>query len=91
MERGKTNTKTAGVDVGKRWLDAAIHGDGAPVARFGNDRQGVSDLIVWLKAREVGRIGMEATGGEGLSGFPCVGGHNGKKEIPICPDAKSLR
>lgn len=63
MEQRKTNTKTAGVDVGKRWLDAAIHGDDAPVARFGNDRRGVSDLIVWLKAREVGRIGMEATGG----------------------------
>ena len=26
MERGKTSTKTAGVDVGKRWLDVAVHG-----------------------------------------------------------------
>src|SRR5690606_24928613 len=28
-----------------------------------NDARGISQLIAWLKAREVGRVGMEATGG----------------------------
>ena len=40
MEQMKSNTRMAGVDVGKSWLDAAVHGDDAPVARFGNDRAG---------------------------------------------------
>ena len=25
----------------------------------------------------------------GLSGFPCVGGHNGREGVPLCPDARS--
>jgi transposase len=63
MEQMKSNTRMAGVDVGKSRLDAAVHGDDAPVARFGNDREGVAELIAWLKTREVSRVGMEATGG----------------------------
>ena len=27
----------------------------------------------------------------GLSGFPCVGGHNGYEEFPLCHDAKNRR
>ena len=25
----------------------------------------------------------------GLSGFPCVGGHNGQEGVPLCPDARN--
>ena len=58
----KSNTKVAGVDVGKRWLDAAVIGCDE-LLRVSNDRRGLDELIGWLKAREVGRVGMEATGG----------------------------
>ena len=62
MEQVQSNTKVAGVDVGKAWLDVAVHGledDG----RWANTTAGIGELIAWLKAREVGRVGMEATGG----------------------------
>lgn len=62
MEQGQTNTKVGGVDVGKLWLDAAVHGDG-PGARFANDGAGISALIAWLREQEVGRVGLEASGG----------------------------
>ena len=41
------------------------------------------------------QILMQAAGllveefGEGLSGFPCVGGHNGREGVRLCPDARS--
>lgn len=60
MEQDKSNTKVAGVDVGKRWLDAAA---GDETVRVENARTGIGEPIGWLRAREVGRVGMEATGG----------------------------
>jgi transposase len=62
MEQTKTNTKIAGVDVGKSHLDAAVHGREEQM-RVDNAPGGFSELIGWLKAREVGRVGLEATGG----------------------------
>ncbi len=62
MEQGKTNTKIAGLDIGKRWLDGAVHGADEPI-RVSNDEAGVDTVIAWLGAREVGRVGMEASGG----------------------------
>ena len=62
MEQGQSNTRVAGVDVGKRWLDVAVHGlEGQ--TQVANGPAGLSELIAWLKAREVGRVGLEATGG----------------------------
>jgi transposase len=62
MEQVKSNTQVAGVDVGKLWLDVAVHGlEGEK--RWPNTTAGIGELIAWLKAREVGRVGMEATGG----------------------------
>jgi transposase len=62
MEQRQTNMKIAGIDVGKRQLDGAVHGleDTTQVA---NAPAGFSALIAWLKSREVGRVGLEATGG----------------------------
>ena len=70
MEHGKTSTTTAGVDVSKRHLDAAVHGS-EDEARFANDAEGFSSLLAWLADRSVRRIGMEATGGyeKGLRSF----------------------
>lgn len=62
MERGKTNTKIAGVDVGKRWLDAAVHGE-AEVRRFSNNAVGIEGLLAWLDEACVTRVGFEASGG----------------------------
>lgn len=79
MKRDKCNTKVAGIDVGKRRLDVAVHGE-AGVECFANTVEGIAALISWLRARKVGRVGMEASGGyeravrEGLSraGFEVV-------------------
>lgn len=62
MEQMQSNTKVAGVDVGKAWLDAAVLGL-EDKGRWPNTRAGIGELIAWLKAREVGRVGVEATGG----------------------------
>lgn len=62
MEQRQTNTKIAGIDVGKSKLDAAVHGL-EDETQVDNRPAGLSELIAWLKAREVGRVGLEATGG----------------------------
>ena len=62
MEQRQTNTKIAGIDVGKSRLDGAVRGLEDTV-QVGNAPTGFSELIAWLKAREVGRVGLEATGG----------------------------
>jgi len=62
MERVQSSTRIAGIDIGKRRLDVAIHGLEDATATT-NDTAGVCELIAWLKAREVGRVGMEASGG----------------------------
>ncbi len=62
MEQHQSNTKIAGIDVGKRRLDGAVNGleDQYETA---NTVAGISALIAWLKVREVGRVGLEASGG----------------------------
>jgi transposase len=62
VERRQSSTKAAGIDVGKRGLDIAVHGLEDEL-RVENGPAGFSELIAWLKAREVGRVGLEATGG----------------------------
>jgi len=62
VEQRQSSTKVAGIDVGKRWLDIAVHGLEDEL-RVENDAAGISALVAWLKAREVGRVGLEATGG----------------------------
>lgn len=62
MEQMQSSTKVAGVDVGKAWLDAAVLGL-EDKGRWPNTAAGIGELIAWLKAREVGRVGVEATGG----------------------------
>lgn len=62
MGREQSSTRIAGIDVSKRRLDVAIHGleDELGVA---NGPGGSSELVGWLRAREVGRVGLEASGG----------------------------
>lgn len=62
MEQRQSSRKVGGIDVGKHRLDVAVHGleDEQQTA---NEVAGFSELIAWLRAREVGRVGLEATGG----------------------------
>jgi transposase len=62
MKRDKSSTKIAGIDVGKRHLDVAVHGEKG-LGVFANTAAGIGELIAWLKDRQVGRVGLEATGG----------------------------
>jgi transposase len=62
MEQTKSSTKAAGVDVGKAHLDVAVHGVEETV-RVTNAPGGIGEMIAWLKARAVDRVGLEATGG----------------------------
>jgi transposase len=62
MGQVQPSTKVAGIDVGKRRLDVAVHGLEDALGAD-NDAGGFSELIAWLKSREVGRVGLEATGG----------------------------
>jgi transposase len=62
MEQVKSSTRVAGVDVGKAYLDVAIHGLEDTV-RVANGPVGLGELVAWLKARQVRRVGLEATGG----------------------------
>jgi transposase len=43
-------------------LDVSVHGVGQALETT-NDEAGLGELIVWLRAREVYRVGLEATGG----------------------------
>lgn len=52
----------AGIDVGKASLDLAVDGH-AGVARFANDRAGITRLIKRVRALGTTRIVVEATGG----------------------------
>jgi transposase len=62
MERRQLSMKVAGIDVGKRKLDTAVQGLEDLICAP-NTEAGFSELIGWLRAREVGRVGLEATGG----------------------------
>lgn len=61
MGQRKPSTRAAGIDVGKRHLDVAVHGL-EDEQRVENAASGFSELIAWLRAREVGRVGLEASG-----------------------------
>ena len=62
MEQRQSSTKIAGIDVGKHRLDVAVHGL-EDEAQAQNGPTGIAELIGWLRAREVGRVGLEASGG----------------------------
>lgn len=62
MDRSKSSTTIAGIDVGKLQLDVAVHGQ-VEQHRVANDATGWEALVAWLGERGVRRVGMEATGG----------------------------
>ena len=62
MEQVQRNTKVAGIDISKLWLDVAVHGLDDFI-RLDNTAAGFALLAAWLTARGVGRVGLEASGG----------------------------
>ncbi len=59
---GKHSIKAAGIDTGKMKLDIALHPTGDRL-ELANDAAGHQALIAWLRARDVERVGIEASGG----------------------------
>jgi transposase len=57
-----STTSTAGIDIGKAHLDIALYPSGAAL-RLANDSEGHSRLLRWLIEHDVGRVGLEASGG----------------------------
>ena len=55
-------TNTAGIDIGKAFLDVALHPSGEAL-RLANDPAGYCTLLAWLQAHDVARVGLEASGG----------------------------
>ena len=58
----KTSTTAAGIDIAKEHLDIAVHGCGQSW-RVANAPEGFAELVRLMRAHQVGRIGLEATGG----------------------------
>jgi transposase len=58
----KHNTVCAGIDIGKRKLDAAL-ADKADRLQAGNDPNGHAVMSAWLRKYRVERVGIEASGG----------------------------
>jgi transposase len=52
----------AGIDVSKPWLDVALWPKGEAL-RVARDAAGLAELVGWLAARHVTRVGLEASGG----------------------------
>jgi transposase len=58
----KHSTICAGIDIGKRKLDAALNGSKTRI-EVDNASAGHQKMVAWLKRHKVERIGVEATGG----------------------------
>jgi transposase len=56
------STKTAGIDIGKAYLDVALYPSGEAL-RVPNDKHGHEQLVSWLTSHDVARVGLEASGG----------------------------
>jgi transposase len=54
--------KTAGIDVSKQWLDAALWGKDGEL-HVERDRAGYEELADWFRQQGVVRVGLEASGG----------------------------
>ena len=55
--------RTAGIDVGKQRLDAAVWSKQSPRLQVKRDTDGLTELIAWLRTHQVARVGVEASGG----------------------------
>jgi transposase len=58
----KTENIFVGIDVGKTWLDMAVYGE-AGCDRFGNDEQGIGQMLVQMTLLNPDLIVVEASGG----------------------------
>ena len=61
MKRSKSNTDVAGLDIGKRYLDVGF-ARSEDHKQFLNKPEAFDELLAWLRAHDVNRVGMEASG-----------------------------
>lgn len=61
-QRNEVQMVSAGIDVGKLWLDVAL-ADGQALTREANDAAGHAAVIAFLRRHGVTRVGLEASGG----------------------------
>src|SRR5690349_1363691 len=54
--------QTAGIDTSKKSLDVATYPTSERL-RVANARDGHQELVAWLSARKIKRVGIEASGG----------------------------
>ncbi|MDW6026678.1 IS110 family transposase [Mesorhizobium sp. BAC0120] len=64
-------TKVAGIDTGKAALDVATY-PASEKLRVGNAGDGHQELVAWLKARKIKRVGIEASGGYERAVVACL-------------------
>lgn len=65
------STKVAGIDTGKASLDVATY----PISEklhIANTGEGHRELVAWLKARKIKRVGIEASGGYERAVVACL-------------------
>jgi transposase len=62
MKMDNTSTNTAGIDVGKEWLDGAVAGT-PRTRRCANTPDGHREMVAWLRQQGALRVGLEASGG----------------------------
>ena len=74
----------AGIDVGKRWLDAHIE-PGGHARRFPNDKLGRRALRNWLRKHGVGRAVFEPTGRYHRQLHQCLA-DDGVETVAVRPD-----
>ena len=74
----------AGIDVGKRWLDAHIE-PGGHARRFPNDKVGRRALRNWLRKHGVGRAVFEPTGRYHRQLHQCLAA-DGMETVAVRPD-----
>jgi transposase len=61
-QRNEVQTVSAGIDVGKSWLDVAL-ADGQASTREANDAAGHAAVIAFLRRNGATRVALEASGG----------------------------
>ena len=67
----KTSTKVAGIDTGKALLEVATYPEGDSL-QPANTGDGHEQLVAWLKAHRIKRVGIEASGGYEQAVVACL-------------------
>jgi transposase len=70
----KTSTKVGGIDTGKASLEVGTYPTGESL-QVANNGDGHKELMAWLKAHRIKRVGIEASGGYEQAVVTCLRRH----------------